>query len=180
MKRATYEDVLNAPEHQVAEILDGELILSPRPALRHSRASSTLGVLLGDPFDRGHGGPGGWWLLDEPELHLAEDVVVPDIAGWRHERLPTIPDANWLSLPPDWVCEVLSPSTARIDRGRKLPIDARAAVGHVWLLDHVERTPEVLRPRDVTWPILAVFTGEAPVRAKPFDAIDLDLGALWP
>jgi Uma2 family endonuclease len=128
MKRATYEDVLNAPEHKVAEILDGELVLSPRPALRHSRAASRLGTLLGNPFDRGRGGPGGWTLLYEPDLHLGEHVIVPDMGGWRLERLPSVPDAPWLDLAPDWVCEVLSPSTARIDRGRKLRIYAAAGV----------------------------------------------------
>jgi Uma2 family endonuclease len=181
MKRATYEDVLNAPENKVAEILDGELVLSPRPALRHARAASRLGAFLGDPFDRGRGGPGGWTLLDEPELHLGEHVViVPDMAGWRLERLPVVPDAPWLDLAPDWVCEVLSPSTARIDRGHKLRIYGRAGVGHLWLLDPIEQTLEVLRLREGAWTILDVLTGKATVRAEPFDAIELELGALWP
>ena len=180
MKRATYEDVLNAPEHKVAEILDGELVLSPRPAMRHSLAASTLGGALGEPVGRGRGGPGGWWILDEPELHLGEHVVVPDLAGWRRERLPAVPDAPWLELAPDWVCEVLSPSTARIDRGRKLRIYAGAGVGHLWLLDPTERTLEVLRLREGAWTILDVYTGDAVVRAVPFDAIELELGALWP
>jgi Uma2 family endonuclease len=127
LKRATYEDVLSAPENKVAEILDGELFLSPRPSPRHSVASSYLrGALV--PFD-GQEGPGGWWILFEPELHFGEDVVVPDLGGWRRERLPAIPDTAFFSLAPDWVCEVLSPSTERIDRGRKLRIYAGAGVG---------------------------------------------------
>jgi len=179
MKPATYEDVLNAPENKVAEILDGELIVSPRPAARHSLAASWLSIDLGGPFARGRGGPGGWWILLEPELHFGEQVVVPDLAGWRRERMPAIPDAPFFSLAPDWVCEVLSPSTERIDRGKKLRIYAEAGVAHAWLVNPVERTLEVLRLRDGAWTIVAVFTGGEAVRAEPFDAIELDLGALW-
>ena len=108
MKRATYEDVLNAPENKVAEILDGELILSPRPAPRHALAASRLGRILG-PYDDDPGGPGGWWILDEPELHLGDETVetvVPDLAGWRRERMPAVPDEAYFTLAPDWVCEV--------------------------------------------------------------------------
>ena len=180
MKRPTYEDVLNAPENKVAEILDGELVLSPRPAMRHSLAASTLGTVVGEPFGRGRGGPGGWWILDEPELHFGLHVVVPDLAAWRRERLPSVPAAPWLDLAPDWVCEVLSPSTARIDRGRKLRIYAEAGVGHLWLLDPVEQTLEVLRLREGAWTILDLLTGKAAVRAEPFEAIEIDLGELWP
>jgi Uma2 family endonuclease len=179
MKRATYEDVLNAPENKVAEILDGELIVSPRPAARHAAASSGLEVLLGGPFQFGRGGPGGWWILDEPELHFGDEIVVPDIGGWRRERMPAIPDVAFFSLAPDWVCEVLSPSTERIDRGRKLRIYAQAGVAHAWLVNPIERTLEVLRLRDGAWTIVAVFTGSEAVRAEPFDAIELELGALW-
>jgi Uma2 family endonuclease len=178
VKRATYEDVLNAPENQIAEILDGELLLSPRPWLRHSAASSRLGLALGS-FDASQEGPGGWWILDEPELHLGADVVVPDLGGWRRERLPAIPDAAFFSLAPDWVCEVLSPSTERIDRGRKLRIYADAGVGNVWLVNPSERTLEVLRLRDGAWTIVAVCTGAEVVRIEPFDAIELALGRLW-
>ena len=135
MKRATYDDVLNAPEHKVAEILDGELFLSPRPAPRHAVASSALGMAIGGVRSTGTGGPGGWWILDEPELHFGDDVVVPDLAGWRRERMPAIPDAAFFTLAPDWVCEVLSPSTERIDRGRKLRIYAEAGVAHAWLVN---------------------------------------------
>ncbi len=171
---------LNAPENKVAEILDGELFLSPRPGLRHSLAASTLGSTLGEPFGRGRGGPGGWWVLDEPELHFGVDVVVPDLAGWRRERLPAVPDAPWLSLAPDWVCEVLSPSTARIDRGRKLRVYAKAGVGHLWFLDPNEQTLEVLRLREGAWTIVDVHTGGAAVRAEPFEGVELVLGELWP
>ncbi len=179
MKRATYDDVLAAPENKVAEILDGELVLSPRPALAHTDAATRLTSDLEGPFGRGRGGPGGWRILAEPELHLGEHVVVPDLAGWRRERLPSLPDRPWLELAPDWVCEVLSPSTERIDRGRKLRIYAEAGVGHAWLLNPIERTLEVLRLREATWTIVAVLTGDEPVRAEPFDALPLPLGDLW-
>jgi Uma2 family endonuclease len=179
MKRATYEDVLNAPENKVAEILDGELFLSPRPAPRHAVASSEIGMAIGSPFQRGVGGPGGWWILDEPELHLGDAVVVPDIAGWRRQRLPAIPDEAFFSLPPDWVCEVLSPSTERIDRSRKLRVYAEADVAHAWLVKPTDRTLEVLRLRDGAWTIVAVWEDAALVRAEPFEAVDLELGRLW-
>jgi len=179
MKRATYEDVLNAPENKVAEILDGELFLSPRPAPRHSVVSSELGMAIGNPFHRGSGGPGGWWILDEPELHFAEQVVVPDLAGWRRERLPAMPEEAFFSLAPDWVCEVLSPSTGRIDRGRKLRIYAEAGVAHAWLVNPLERTLEVLRLREGAWTIVAVCTDSDTVRIEPFEAIELELGRLW-
>ncbi len=178
LKRATYDDVLSAPENQVAEILDGELFLSPRPALRHSVACSEVyGALV--PFGDGHDGPGGWRVLFEPELHFGEHVVVPDLAGWRRQRLPTVPDTAFFTLAPDWVCEVLSPSTERLDRGRKLRIYAEAGVAQAWLVNPTERTLEVLRLRDRAWTIVAVCTGSDTVRVEPFDAIELPLGRLW-
>jgi Uma2 family endonuclease len=179
MKRATYDDVLNAPENTVAEILDGELFLSPRPAFPHARAQTALSGQLWRPFDGGPSGPGGWWLLTEPELHLGDDTVVPDIGGWRRQRLPQIPDRPWLDLPPDWVCEVLSPSTERIDRSRKLRIYAEVGVSAAWLLDPLEQTLEVLRLRDGSWTVLGVLTGSEAVRAEPFEAVELDLRAIW-
>lgn len=179
MKRATYDDVLAAPENTVAEILDGELVLSPRPALPHAETVAALTTDLKGPFDRGRGGPGGWRILAEPELHLGEHVIVPDLAGWRRERLPSLPDRPWLELAPDWVCEVLSPSTERIDRGRKLRIYAEAGVSHAWLVNPIERTLEVLRLREGAWTIAAVLTGDAPVGVEPFDALPLPLADLW-
>jgi Uma2 family endonuclease len=178
MKRATYEDVLNAPEHKVAEILDGELFLSPRPGPRHSVASTRLGRVLG-PFDDDPVGPGGWWILDEPELHFGEQVVVPDIAGWRRERLPALPNEAFFTLAPDWVCEVLSPSTERIDRGRKLRIYAEAGIPHAWFVKPTDRTLEVFRLRDGAWTIVGVWEGAAVVRAQPFEAVELELASLW-
>src|SRR5688572_28665089 len=166
------------PENKVAEILDGELFLSPRPPPRHAVASCSLTRALA-PFDDGPGGRGGWRILFEPELHFGEDVVVPDLGGWRRERLPAIPDTALFSLAPDWVCEVLSPSTERIDRSRKLRIYAQAGVSHAWLVNPVERTLEVLRLREGTWTIVAVCSGDDAIRAEPFDALELPLGRLW-
>ncbi|MFN8095555.1 MAG: Uma2 family endonuclease [Vicinamibacteria bacterium] len=179
MKRATYEDVLNAPENKVAEILDGELFLSPRPAPRHAVAHTALVGSLHGPFDQGAGGPGGWWILLEPELHFGENVLVPDLGGWRRDRLPRMPDEAFFSLAPDWVCEVLSPSTERVDRGRKLRAYAEAGVAHAWLVKPTDRTLEVLRLRDGAWTIVGVWEDAAVVRAQPFEAVALELGRLW-
>ena len=176
---ATYADLLKVPDHLVAEILDGELYATPRPAPRHADASSGLGGALRGPFDRGRGGPGGWRILDEPELHLAADVVVPDLAGWRRERLPSLPEEAYFSLAPDWICEVISPSTAAMDRVKKLSIYAREGVSHAWLVDPIARTLEVLHREGGRWTIVSTWSGLVTVRAQPFDAIDLDLSLLW-
>jgi Uma2 family endonuclease len=180
VKQATYEDVLSAPDNKVAEILDGELFLSPRPSPRHALATSRLISLLSDPFDRGHGGPGGWWILVEPELHVGKQVLVPDLAGWRRERMPSLPDGAWFALAPDWVCEVLSPSTARIDRARKLRIYAEAGVAHAWLVDPIQRMLEALRLRDGAWLIARVVAGDETTALEPFEVVPLALGQLWP
>lgn len=173
---ATYEDLLKVPENRVAEILDGELYATPRPSPRHARASSSLGVTLGGPFDHGRGGPGGWYILDESELHLAADVVVPDLAGWRRARLPELPTDASITLAPDWICEILSPST---DRVKKLRLYARERVSHAWLVDPLARTLEVLRLEGDRWSILATHADRDVVRAEPFEAIDVDLSLLW-
>lgn len=168
------------PDHKVAEILDGELIVTPRPALRHASASSGLAGNLWGPFQGGRGGPGGWWILFEPELHLGDDIVVPDLAGWRRERLPAVPDAGHLTLAPDWACEILSPTTERVDRSRKLRVYAREGVGHLWLLDPLVRTLEVLRLEGGRWVLLATHADTDVVRAEPFEAIEIELPTLWP
>ena len=178
MKPATYEDVLSAPENKVAEILDGELFLSPRPAPRHAIASARLGRILGG-FDDDPVGPGGWWILNEPELHFGENVLVPDLAGWTRERMPAIPNEAYFTLAPDWVCEVLSPSTARIDRMRKLPIYAAAGIPFAWLVDPVERLVEILRLRDGAWSIMAVCGDTDVIRLAPFGSLEISLARLW-
>ncbi|HKQ69644.1 MAG TPA: Uma2 family endonuclease [Polyangiaceae bacterium] len=179
-RRATYEDLLAAPEHTVAELIDGELHTHPRPASQHARAATRLTMELGGPFDRGKGGPGGWILLDEPELHFrGGDVLVPDLAGWRRERMPELPIAAAFELAPDWACEVLSPATAALDRTVKMGIYAREQVRHVWLVDPVLRTLEVFRLLGKTYEAIAAWHGELTVRAEPFEAIDLELAILW-
>jgi Uma2 family endonuclease len=176
---ATYEDLVKVPDHLVAEILDGELHVSPRPAPRHADASTGLGGFLRGPFDRGRGGPGGWRILAEPELHLGRDVLVPDLAGWRRSRLPALPAEAYFSVTPDWVCEVVSPSTAAIDRVKKLAIYARELVRHAWMIDPIARTLEVLRLENDRWTIVSTWLGMATVAAEPFEAIGLDLSLLW-
>ncbi|WP_163782990.1 Uma2 family endonuclease [Myxococcus vastator] len=176
---ATYEDLVALPEHQVGQIIDGELIAQPRPASRHARASSALLSGLFNPFDLGQGGPGGWWILHEPELHLGADVLVPDLAGWRRDRMPEVPDTSFFTLAPDWVCEVLSPSTAALDRSRKKRIYAREGVGHVWLVDPQARTLEVFRLSRGQWLEQGTWSDDERVRAEPFEAVELRLGVLW-
>jgi Uma2 family endonuclease len=178
-RRATYDDLLRVPDQKVGEIVDGDLHVSPRPASRHALAASRLGAELGGPFDRGRGGPGGWWILDEPELHLGEDVLVPDLAGWRRERLPEFPDTAAFTLAPDWVCEVVSPSTEGLDRAKKMPVYARERVAHLWLVNPLARTLEVYRLTEGRWVLLGTHEGEARVRVEPFDAVELELGGLW-
>lgn len=173
----TYQDILDAPENLVAELLSGELHLSPRPANRHSRASSRIGIGLG-PFDNDPGGddPGGWVILEKPELHLGADVLVPDLAGWRRERMPEIPDRVGFTLAPDWVCEVASPSTRRLDRMLKLPIYRAAQVEWVWLVDPVTETVEVYQGEGPRWIVAATAVGPGPVNLPPFEAVTLDPG----
>ena len=176
---ATYEDLVEVPDNLVAEIVDGNLHTSPRPAMPHALAATALGYVLGNPFHDGIGGPGGWLILDEPELHLGEDVVVPDIAGWRRERMADVPQAPWTSLAPDWICEVASPSTERLDRVEKLRIYAREGVTHAWLVNPLSRTLEVFRREGAAWMLVGAHGGEGVVRVEPFDAIEWELGRLW-
>jgi Uma2 family endonuclease len=164
----------------VAEVIDGELHLHPRPAKAHAVAASALGEELGPPFKRGRGGPGGWIILDEPELHLQSDILVPDLAGWRRERMPqVVADEPYFTLAPDWVAEVVSPGTAKYDRTDKLRIYARENVRWVWLVDPLQRTLECLRHEEAGWTLRGAWRDEARVRAEPFEAIELDLAILW-
>jgi len=176
---ATYEDLLKVPDHFVAEILEGELYATPRPAMPHAVAASALGSELGGPFQQGRGGPGGWWILDEPELHLGSDVIVPDLAGWRRSRVPQVPAVAAMTIPPDWVCEILSPSTEALDRVPKLNAYARERVAHVWFINPRSQTLEVLRLEGARWTVVATHDGDVSVTVEPFDAVPLDLYRLW-
>ena len=179
-RNAIYADILALPENLVGEIICGQLHTHPRPAPRHARAYSALGGNLGSSFDWGPGGPGGWWILDEPELHLGGDIIVPDLAGWRRERMPALPESAWFELAPDWVCEILSPSTARTDRALKMPIYAREGVPHLWLADPDAHTLEVYRLQDDShWLLLSTLKDDDPVQQPPFEAVTFSLGSLW-
>ena len=178
--RATYQDVLDAPPHKVAEVVDGTLYTHPRPAPPHAVASTGLGGLLNQTFQFGRGGPGGWWIIIEPELHLDEDIVVPDIAGWRRERMPQLPNAAFFTLAPDWVCEVLSPSTRTLDLGGKRAVYAREGVSYLWFLDPIARSLEAYELRGKEWVLIDTLFEDASVSLPPFEAIRFDLGDLWP
>jgi hypothetical protein len=176
---ATYDDLMKVPDIMVAEIVDGELHASPRPAPRHAVAGSAVGSWLAPPYHHGRGGPGGWWILYEPELHFGRNVLVPDWAGWRRSRLPRVPDTAYFALAPDWICEIISPSTASLDRVKKLAIYAREGVAHAWLVDPIARTLEVLRLENGRWTILATHAGNEVVRVEPFADIEIELASLW-
>jgi Uma2 family endonuclease len=180
-RRATYEDLMQVPDHLVAEIIDGELVTSPRPASPHAWAASVLFQDLGPLNGRSAppGRPGGWWIIFEPEIHLGEDVLVPDVAAWRHERLPQIPRVAYFTLTPDWVCEVVSPRTGRVDRTRKMGIYAREGVGRLWFVDPLVRTLEIYRLEDARWVVVANHGGDDVVRAEPFETVELVLDRWW-
>ena len=174
---------MNAPPHMVAEIIDGDLLLSPRPAPRHANTESAIAAVLKGPFHWGTNGPGGWVILVEPELHFfpggEREVVVPDLAGWRRERLPEPPAVAAIEVRPDWVCEVISPSTESLDRAKKTRVYAREGVSHLWLVNPVATTLEVYRLVGENWQLVDTHEGEAEVRAEPFDALVLRLEQLW-
>ncbi len=176
---ATYDDLVKLPDNLVAEIVDGKLHASPRPSPRHALAEGVLGMLLGNPFHFGRGGPGGWWILPEPELHFRADVLVPDYAGWRRARMPAMPEKTYFELAPGWLCEILSPSTASLDRTRKLAVYAREGMPHIWPVDPLARTLEVLRLDAGRWTIVSSRAGTELIRAEPFEDVELRLGDLW-
>ena len=177
---ATYADLEKVPAHRVAEIIFGVLVTHPRPAPRHAAAASMMGSELITSFQRGNGGPGGWIFLDEPELHLGPHVLVPDIAGWRRERLTTLPDTAYLEIVPDWLCEVLSPATESYDRGAKRRIYARAGVSFLWLLDPIAQLLEAFRLEGENWLLVGTATGAENVCLPPFDAVSFPLPVLFP
>ena len=187
LRRATYADLEAVAPEKVAELITGKLYVFPRPSSPHARAASSLGGKLMDPFDHGQGGPGGWWILDEPELHFPDPAapkaihaLVPDLAGWRRERMPELPEVAAFTLAPDWICEVLSPSTIAHDRALKMPLDARNGVRWAWLVDPGERSLEVyLLGENGRFGDPRRYEGTAHIRAVPFDAVELDLGVLW-
>jgi len=179
-KKAVYEDLYNIPENMTGEIIDGELIVSARPARRHVQAASILRAEILPPYQFGRGGgPGGWIIYDKPEVHFGDDVLVPDLAGWRRERLFVPPEEHRFTPAPDWVCEVFSPGSVRIDRIRKMRIYARYAVPHVWLIDPAVKTIEVFRLESGKWLLLDTFAEDDKIRAEPFEEIEIELADFW-
>lgn len=173
-----YREFENVTEGSFAEIAGGAVRVLPRPGGRHTRASSKLGVVLGGAFGFDAGPPGGWVLLDEPDIRFGDEVRVPDLAGWRAERYAE-PESGPYVAAPDWICEVLSPSTTRFDRGEKMPLYASHEVTHLWLVDPVAETLEVYRREGRLWLALETFAGDTHIRAEPFEAVTIDLGSLW-
>ena len=180
LRVATYADLEAVPAHRVAEIIDGSLETHPRPRPRHALAAARLSSELDQPFGRGRGGPGGWIFMVEPELHLGVQVVVPDLAGWRRERMPTEPETAFVETAPDWVCEILSPATARLDRGPKRRIYAEAGVGHLWLLDPADGVLEAFALAGAQWLLLGTVARGETVALPPFDAVPFPLDDLFP
>jgi Uma2 family endonuclease len=177
---ASYDDLFSLPDTLVGEIIDGELIATPRPSRKHGVAASVLGYELGPPFQFGRGGgPGGWIIIDEPEVSLGAHILVPDLAGWRKERFPLSEETNWISVAPDWVCEILSPTTVRVDKVRKVPLYAQHGIAHLWLVEPTERTLDVFRLESTRWVLLATFVDDDKVRAEPFQEVEIELGNLW-
>jgi Uma2 family endonuclease len=180
-KQTLYEQLAALPEGLTGEILNGQLHTQPRPTAPHLRVESTLGSKVHRRYDEGDGGPGGWWILVEPELHFVRDteVLVPDIAGWRRERMPSLPDGHRFEVVPDWICEILSPSTESKDREIKMPIYAHYGVAYAWLVDAKRRTLEVFALSHGRWDTVAKVEGEQAVTLPPFEAMRLELGSLW-
>ena len=178
-KNAEYEDLYNIPENMTGQIINGELVAMPRPSPKHSNAVSGIGFEIGPPYRFGRGGPGGWVILDEPEIRLGNDIFVPDLAGWKKERLPKFPKTNYISVPPDWICEVLSPSTEKADRAKKMPVYARFGISYIWLINPVEEILEVFKLDSGRWILLSVYSENDKLRAEPFQETEIDLQNLW-
>ncbi len=178
-EHATYEDLVRLPENMVGELIEDELYASPRPAGPHAVTASGLGFALGPTFQWGRGGPGGWWIVFEPELHLGRNVLVPDLAGWRRDRMPEIPKGHAFTIVPDWICEVTSPSNGRIDRLKKMPLYARGEVDYAWIVEPEQQTLEAYHREDDRWILLNTYGEEPIVRIEPFEAIEIDLTLIW-
>lgn len=178
-KPAIYADLLALPEHVVGELINGTLYQQPRPAPKHAQALSILGMSIGPPYSLGKEGPGGWWIIDEPECHLGDDILVPDIAGWLQENMLSMPDTAWFDHTPDWVCEILSPSTASKDRVIKQVVYAREGVGHLWFVDPNARTLEAYQLQSGSWLMIGAFSDSDKVAVEPFTEVPFDLGELW-
>lgn len=178
-RQATYQDVLDAPPNMVAQIIDGDLHLMPRPSWLHVKANGRLYSALERRFSCDGEGPGEWEILSEPEIHLREDVLVPDIAGWRAENFFPRPGIPWLDCAPDWVCEVLSPSTREHDLGSKSEIYARDGVSLLWFVDPEARTLLAYALTRKKWVQISTVSGEDIVSVPPFETLNIPLSRLW-
>jgi Uma2 family endonuclease len=179
-REATYEDLYGLPENVTGEIISGELIVTPRPSRKHVYAASFLGGQLVPPYGSGRGGgPGGWVILIEPEIRLGDHILVPDLGGWRRDRFPTSEETNWISVAPDWVCEVLSPATIRVDKIKKMPIYAQYGVRYCWLIDPLAKILDAFRVESGRWALLGSYVDDDQVRAEPFEEAEIELGNLW-
>ena len=177
---ATYDDLFNVPDNMIGEIIAEELVTQPMPAPENARAASAIGAMLFNKFDfKSTDDPTGSWIFDEPECHLASDIVVPDIAGWEKQTMPDLPETAWFDIPPDWVCEVLSTSTAKYDRGAKRDIYAREGIGHLWIVDPIARMIEVFSLENGLWNLCMTVTDDQLVPLPPFDDLPFDLSVLW-
>lgn len=178
---ATYADLLNLPEHLIGEIIDGELYTQPRPSPRHAWAASRIDRKVGGSFDTDSNEPGGWVILFEPELHLGDrpHTLVPDLAGWRKENLPQLPETAWIEVVPDWICEIISPSTAAKDRVKKMPLYARLGVQYFWLVDPDSKTLEAFRQHEGRWLHVGSWANDDVARIEPFEAVELNIAGLW-
>jgi Uma2 family endonuclease len=178
---ATYQDLMDAPAGLVGELIHGSLYLFPRPKGRHIAAASRLGSIIGPPFDFGDHGPGGWRILIEPEVHfvLDREVAVPDLAGWRRNRMPELPDDHRFRIVPDWICEVLSPSSEQHDRVTKRALYGQFGVAWYWLLDPKAQTLEALALANGDWHLVGRFQGDDLVQAEPFAACPFPLKKLF-
>jgi Uma2 family endonuclease len=179
-KKATYDDLYEVPENMIGEIIGGELIATPRPSRKHGYSTTALGVAIGGRYQFGQGGgPGGWIFIIEPEIGLGSDILVPDLAGWKSDRFPQEESHNWISIAPDWICEVLSPRTFRKDKVVKMPLYAQYGVQHFWLVDPVAKTLDVFRLEASRWLVAGLYAENDKARAEPFPEVEVDLAFLW-
>jgi Uma2 family endonuclease len=178
-KNAVYADLFDLPDNVTGEILAGQLEVHPRPAPRHALAASAVGALLFSRFASRSDSDAEWWILYEPECHLGDDIVVPDIAGWRKSTMATLPETAWFDVCPDWVCEVISPATAKRDRGIKRDIYAREGVGHFWIVDPIEKLVEVFELQSLHWVLVQTAMDDQVIGLRPFESMPFELSALW-
>ncbi|MBK9953013.1 MAG: Uma2 family endonuclease [Candidatus Competibacteraceae bacterium] len=179
LKFATYEDLFDLPENLVGEIIHGQLITQPRPAPKHIVASSALGEELVSPFQKDGEAvqaAGGFWM--SRNCILARIFWCPIWPAGGGNVCPPC-RIRPFTLPPDWVCGVLSPGTARIDRADKMPIYAEYGVSFLWLIDPALHTLEAFVLRDGHWSLEHVYQENDEVRAVPFDAVAFSLAGLW-